>query len=78
MRRLGRNDSALQGQFDARRMADRIESVELRSKLAGIDRRFVAQRDMFFLATLVARVGRRSHTRTSAVSVARRALLVSA
>ena len=42
---------ALQERFDARRLADRLEEVKVHDSLSEADRRFVASRDMFFLAT---------------------------
>jgi predicted pyridoxine 5'-phosphate oxidase superfamily flavin-nucleotide-binding protein len=41
----------LQDRFDARRLADRLEEVTVRTELTETDARFVAARDMFFLAT---------------------------
>jgi predicted pyridoxine 5'-phosphate oxidase superfamily flavin-nucleotide-binding protein len=48
----GEHHRALQDMFDARRLADKLESIELRDKLVGIDRKFISRRDMFFLATV--------------------------
>ena len=42
---------ALQDRFDARRLANRLEEVTVRSDLSESDARFVSGRDMFFLAT---------------------------
>jgi predicted pyridoxine 5'-phosphate oxidase superfamily flavin-nucleotide-binding protein len=42
---------ALQDRFDARRLADRLEEVTVHTELTEADVRFIAARDMFFLAT---------------------------
>jgi predicted pyridoxine 5'-phosphate oxidase superfamily flavin-nucleotide-binding protein len=42
---------ALQDRFDTRRLADRLEEVKVRAELSEADARFVAERDMLFLAT---------------------------
>jgi predicted pyridoxine 5'-phosphate oxidase superfamily flavin-nucleotide-binding protein len=41
----------LQRQFDSERLADRLEQVTYRTRLTAEDRKFIEQRDMFFLAT---------------------------
>ena len=41
----------LQDQFDARRIADRLEQVTLHDRFSDGDRAFIAQSSMFFLAT---------------------------
>lgn len=42
---------ALQDRFDTRRLADRLEQVKVHDRFTPDDRAFVAQMDMFFLAT---------------------------
>ena len=42
---------ALQDQFDTRRVADRIEERLVGTEIGETDQRFIAQLDMFFLAT---------------------------
>jgi uncharacterized protein len=42
---------SLQQQFDSTRLADRIEQTLVRTHLTQSDQDFIAQRDMFFLAT---------------------------
>jgi predicted pyridoxine 5'-phosphate oxidase superfamily flavin-nucleotide-binding protein len=41
----------LQRQFDSVRLADRLEQVTYRTRMTADDRKFIEQRDMFFLAT---------------------------
>jgi len=41
----------LQRRFDSVRIADRLEQVTYRTQLTADDRKFIEQRDMFFLAT---------------------------
>ena len=41
----------LQRQFDSVRRADRLEQVTYRTRITDDDRKFIEQRDMFFLAT---------------------------
>jgi uncharacterized protein len=41
----------LQRQFDSVRLADRLEQVTYRTQFTDDDRKFIEQRDMFFLAT---------------------------
>ena len=43
---------ALQDQFDTRRLADRIEAVQVHDRFTPSDRQFIQSRDMFFLATV--------------------------
>jgi len=42
---------ALQRRFDSVRLADRLEQVTYRTRITDDDRKFIEQRDMFFLAT---------------------------
>ena len=42
---------ALQDQFDARRLADRLEEVKVHAELTDADAAFITSRDMLFLAT---------------------------
>ena len=42
---------ALQDRFDTRRLADRLEQVKVHDRFTPDDRAFIAQMDMFFLAT---------------------------
>lgn len=42
----------LQEQFDSTRLADRLEKVKVHPTLTDADQAFIAQRDMFFLATV--------------------------
>jgi hypothetical protein len=42
---------ALQDRFDSRRLADRLEEVKVGSELSDADARFIAGRDMLFIAT---------------------------
>ena len=42
---------ALQDQFDARRLADRLEEVKVHAELSDADATFITARDMLFLAT---------------------------
>ena len=41
----------LQSEFDSVRLADRLEQVTYHTRLTADDRKFIEQRDMFFLAT---------------------------
>jgi uncharacterized protein len=41
----------LQRRFDSERLADRLEQVTYHTRITQDDRRFIEQRDMFFLAT---------------------------
>src|ERR1700754_3965248 len=41
----------LQREFDSMRLADRLEQVTYRTRMTADDRKFIEQRDMFFLAT---------------------------
>ena len=41
----------LQREFDSVRLADRLEQVTYRTRITEDDRKFIEQRDMFFLAT---------------------------
>ena len=43
---------ALQDRFDTRRLADRLAEVKVHERFTTDDRRFIEQRDMFFLATV--------------------------
>lgn len=43
---------ALQDSFDTRRLADRLAEVKVHDRFTDDDRQFIAQRDMFFLATV--------------------------
>lgn len=43
---------ALQDRFDTRRLADRLVEVTVHDRFTAADRRFIEQRDMFFLATV--------------------------
>ena len=42
---------SLQDRFDTRRLADRLEEVKVHAELSDADIRFIAARDMLFLAT---------------------------
>jgi uncharacterized protein len=42
----------LQDRFDTRRLADRLVEVTVHDRFTEADRRFIEQRDMFFLATV--------------------------
>jgi hypothetical protein len=42
----------LQDRFDTRRLADRLAAVTVHHQFTEADRRFIEQRDMFFLATV--------------------------
>ena len=46
-----RGSRELQGRFDTRRLADRLEDVIVHDRLTDQDRAFIEARDMFFLAT---------------------------
>ena len=51
-RLYGERHRALQDEFDSRRMADRIESVAVKTELGDAERAFIESRDMFFLTTV--------------------------
>lgn len=48
----GDKHRALQDQFDTRKLADGLENVVMRKALAGLDKKFIAASDMFFLSTV--------------------------
>ena len=51
-RLYGEQHRALQDEFDRRRMADRIETIALKTELGDAERAFVESRSMFFLTTV--------------------------
>ena len=51
-RLYGERHRALQDEFDSRRMADRIESIAVKTELGDTERGFIESRDMFFLTTI--------------------------
>ena len=50
-RLYGEQHRKLQDQFDARRLADLVEAVVVKSEIGDDDKAFIESRDMFFLAT---------------------------
>jgi uncharacterized protein len=51
-RLYGEQHRALQDEFDSRRLADRIESIAVKTVLGDVERGFIESRDMFFLTTI--------------------------
>jgi len=51
-RLYGERHRALQDEFDRRRMADRIESIAVKTEFGEAERAFIESRDMFFLTTV--------------------------
>jgi predicted pyridoxine 5'-phosphate oxidase superfamily flavin-nucleotide-binding protein len=51
-RLYGEQHRRLQDEFDSRRMADRIESIAVKTELGDPERAFIESRDMFFLTTV--------------------------